>query len=82
MLGKLTLIRTALVTHILAHKDHHSFTVKAFLEQSDESRGVTVCFCPSGVKPGVFSIKAIHPLWQVSVLAPFQLTFFFFQPGQ
>ena len=43
MLGKLTLIRRALVKHILAHKDHHSFTVKAFLEQSDESRGVTVC---------------------------------------
>ncbi len=80
MLGKLTHAHTHSFghTHILAHKDHPSFSVKAFLEQSHESRGVSVCVCPSGVKPGVFSIKAIHPLWQLSALAPFQLSFFFF----
>lgn len=53
-------------------------SVKAFLEKSHESRGVGVCVCPSGAKPGVFSIKAIHPHWQVSVLAPFQLYFFIY----
>lgn len=31
MLDKLTHIHTALVTHILAHKDHPSLSMKAFL---------------------------------------------------
>lgn len=38
---------TVLVTHILPHKDHPSFSVKAFLERPHESRGVVAVWVPT-----------------------------------
>lgn len=80
MLGKLTNITHSYWSHAVWHTKTTPYSASKLFQSNpmnpEGSECVWVCVCPSGVKPGVFSIKAIHPLWQLSALAPFSLHLF------
>lgn len=72
MLGKLTNITHSYWSHTVWHTKTTPYSASKLFQsnpmnpEGSECVWVCVCVCPSGVKPGVFSIKAIHPLWQLS----------------
>lgn len=80
--GTKTDVHTNAHTHMHSVGHPHSATQRPSLIQCESFFRATPWIqrgrgrvCPSRAKPGVFSIKAIHPLRQLTELAPFQPSF-------